>query len=188
MHGLIFETSVCYWQNQPGCSLSSRSSIQTRVPTLRMRSQKGTSTKYIVDLTSLSGLRGIFRLCSFQVMFWASQTLIHFEKCFQGESKGTEPGSGLHFSSQCYSFLPLLGTFPVRSRWCCTVWSSRSQGPGLQHKDLTLPIEKTAKADLLEIQRLVHLEYIRERLWRIALGTNRLWSPSDRSSLFKPWL
>ena len=23
MHGLIFETSVCYWQNQPGCYLSS---------------------------------------------------------------------------------------------------------------------------------------------------------------------
>ena len=22
MHGLIFETSVCYWQNQPGCYLS----------------------------------------------------------------------------------------------------------------------------------------------------------------------
>ena len=21
MHGLIFETSVCYWQNQPGCYL-----------------------------------------------------------------------------------------------------------------------------------------------------------------------
>jgi len=24
MHGLIFETSVCYWQNQPGCYLFSR--------------------------------------------------------------------------------------------------------------------------------------------------------------------
>ena len=24
MHGLIFETSVCYWQNQPGCYLSER--------------------------------------------------------------------------------------------------------------------------------------------------------------------
>ncbi len=23
MHGLIFETSVCYWQNQPGCYLCS---------------------------------------------------------------------------------------------------------------------------------------------------------------------
>ena len=23
MHGLIFETSVCYWQNQPGCYLES---------------------------------------------------------------------------------------------------------------------------------------------------------------------
>lgn len=23
MHGLIFETSVCYWQNQPGCYLKS---------------------------------------------------------------------------------------------------------------------------------------------------------------------
>ncbi len=22
MHGLIFETSVCYWQNQPGCYLN----------------------------------------------------------------------------------------------------------------------------------------------------------------------
>ena len=40
MHGLIFETSVCYWQNQPGCSLSSRSSTQTRVPTLQLRSQR----------------------------------------------------------------------------------------------------------------------------------------------------
>jgi len=24
MHGLIFETSVCYWQNQPGCYLSGK--------------------------------------------------------------------------------------------------------------------------------------------------------------------
>jgi hypothetical protein len=24
MHGLIFETSVCYWQNQPGFYLSAR--------------------------------------------------------------------------------------------------------------------------------------------------------------------
>ena len=27
MHGLIFETSVCYWQNQPGCYLCSTRSV-----------------------------------------------------------------------------------------------------------------------------------------------------------------
>ena len=26
MHGLIFETSVCYWQNQPGCYLLTKKS------------------------------------------------------------------------------------------------------------------------------------------------------------------
>jgi hypothetical protein len=29
MHGLIFETSVCYWQNQPGCYLKSLDQLFT---------------------------------------------------------------------------------------------------------------------------------------------------------------
>ena len=29
MHGLIFETSVCYWQNQPGCYLSLLNQVST---------------------------------------------------------------------------------------------------------------------------------------------------------------
>ena len=43
MHGLIFETSVCYWQNQPGCYLfkSTESSMKERIETSGLGTNPG---------------------------------------------------------------------------------------------------------------------------------------------------
>ena len=41
MHGLIFETSVCYWQNQPGCYLCSHHSPQKGENDEKILSSKG---------------------------------------------------------------------------------------------------------------------------------------------------
>ena len=53
MHGLIFETSVCYWQNQPGCYLYRADSIIT-ISTNYWRNQDKTisCTMLTVDDTS----------------------------------------------------------------------------------------------------------------------------------------
>ena len=53
MHGLIFETSVCYWQNQPGCYLGYRHSTeierQMTTDTTITRKQKLHSRHFLFD-------------------------------------------------------------------------------------------------------------------------------------------
>ena len=47
MHGLIFETSVCYWQNQPGCylSISFRSLGRNKANPVKKKETTSTSIK-----------------------------------------------------------------------------------------------------------------------------------------------
>ena len=48
MHGLIFETSVCYWQNQPGCYLEGHQS--GRIPTKSEYSRRRACAHHAVVL------------------------------------------------------------------------------------------------------------------------------------------
>ena len=45
MHGLIFETSVCYWQNQPGCYLSPCAPTSLQANKCNKRKSRNTRTK-----------------------------------------------------------------------------------------------------------------------------------------------
>ena len=110
MHGLIFETSVCYWQNQPGCYLWNH-----------VNDGVAEWARVVSWLPVLPN--ALIQWNVSYPRFWSLQTLI-----FRQLSESTSElkafwTTDLHLVEQMYSFMPVLKLFPTGFRGCrTTVW------------------------------------------------------------------